>query len=139
MAPKLPKGKLWSHGDFLRLWSGETISQAGTQVTLLAFPSVAILILHASPFEVGLLTTLEFLAFPVLGLVAGVTADRVRRRPILIISDLGRMIALGSIPVAAYLHILTMYQMYGVALVVGVFTVFFDVSYQSFLGARRRS
>lgn len=135
MAKKLLKGKLWSHGDFLRLWSGETISQAGTQVTLLAFPSVAILVLHASPFQVGLLTTLEFLAFPVLGLVAGVTADRVRRRPILVISDLGRMLALGSIPAAAYLHVLSMYQMYAVALVVGVFTVFFDVSYQSFLPA----
>ena len=135
MARKLLKGKLWSHRDFLRLWTGETISQAGTQVTLLAFPSVAILVLHASPFEVGLLTTLEFLAFPVLGLVAGVTADRVKRRPILVVSDLGRMVALGSIPAAAYLHVLTIYQMYGVALVVGVFTVFFDVSYQSYLPA----
>ena len=129
------KGKLWSHGDFLRLWTGETVSQAGTQVTMLAFPSVAILVLHATPFEVGLLTTFEFLAFPVLGLVAGVTADRVRRRPILVVSDLGRMLALGSVPAAAYLHALTIYQMYAVALVVGVFTVFFDVSYQSYLPA----
>jgi MFS family permease len=129
------KGRLWSHGDFLRLWTGETISQIGTQVTLLAFPSVAILVLHAGPFEVGLLATFEFLAFPVLGLVAGVTADRVRRRPILIASDLGRMLALASVPAAAYLHVLTMYQMYAVALVTGIFTVFFDVSYQSYLPA----
>jgi hypothetical protein len=68
MARKLFKGGLWSHADFLRLWTGDTISQVGSQVTLLAFPSVAILFFHASPFEVGLLTTLDFLAFPVLGL-----------------------------------------------------------------------
>jgi MFS family permease len=135
MARRWLKGKLWSHRDFLRLWIGQSISQAGTQVTLLAFPSVAILILHAGPFEVGLLTTLEFLAFPVLGLIAGVTADRVRRRPLLIASDIGRMVALASVPIAAYMHVLTIYQMYAVALLVGVFTVFFDVSYQSFLPA----
>jgi MFS family permease len=135
MAQRWFKGRLWSHRDFLRLWTGETVSQAGTQVTLLAFPSVAILFLHAGPFEVGMLTALEFLAFPVLGLFAGVTADRVRRRPILILSDLGRMVALASVPVAAYLQVLTIYQMYAVALVVGVFTVFFDVSYQSYLPA----
>jgi hypothetical protein len=75
MAQRWFKGRLWSHRDFLRLWTGETVSQAGTQVTLLAFPSVAILFLHAGPFEVGMLTALEFLAFPVLGLFAGVTAD----------------------------------------------------------------
>jgi len=129
------KGKLWSDGDFLRLWTGETVSEVGTQVTLLAIPSVAILVLRAGPFEVGLLTALEFLAFPVLGLIAGVTADRVRRRPIMIVSDLGRVAALASVPIAAYLHVLTMNQLYAVALVVGVFTVFFDVSYQSYLPA----
>jgi MFS family permease len=129
------KGKLWSDGDFLRLWTGETVSEVGTQVTLLAIPSVATLVLRAGPFEVGLLTALEFLAFPVLGLIAGVTADRVRRRPIMIVSDLGRVAALASVPIAAYLHVLTMNQLYAVALVVGVFTVFFDVSYQSYLPA----
>ena len=83
----------------------------------------------------GSWSALEFLAFPVLGLVAGVTADRVRRRPLLIAGDLGRAVALASIPIAAHLDALTIYQMYGVALVVGIFTVFFDVSYQSYLPA----
>src|SRR5437870_13467581 len=77
------RGLLWRHPDFLKLWAGETVSQFGTQVTFLAVPTVAILVLHAGPFQVGLLSALEFLAFPVLGLVAGVYADRLRRRPIM--------------------------------------------------------
>lgn len=129
------KGKLWRHRDFLKLWTGETVSQFGSQVTFLAVPTVAILILHAGPFQVGLLSALEFLAFPTLGLVAGVYADRLRRRPIMIACDLGRMLAIGSIPVAYLLNLLTLEQLYIVALVTGVCTVFFDVSYQSYLPA----
>src|ERR1700674_3007033 len=91
-------GRLWRHGDFMRLWVGQTISEAGTQVSQLAVPTVAILILRATPFQVGLLTALEFLPFPVLGLVAGVYADRLRRRPLMIASALGRLVALATIP-----------------------------------------
>ena len=126
-------GRLWRHPDFLKLWLGDTVSQFGSQVTLLAVPTVAILVLHAGPFQVGVLSALEFLAFPTLGLVAGVYADRLRRRPILIVCDLGRMLALGSIPVAFLVNALTLEQLYIVALVTGIFTVFFDVSYQSYL------
>ena len=126
-------GRLWRNPDFLRLWAGETVSQFGSQVTLLAVPTVAILVLHAGPFQVGVLSALEFLAFPTLGLVAGVYADRLRRRPIMIVCDLGRMLALGSIPVAFLLNALTLEQLYVVALLTGVFTVFFDISYQSYL------
>jgi MFS family permease len=128
-------GRLWRHPDFLRLWAGDTVSQFGSQVTLLAVPTVAILVLRAGPFQVGVLSALEFLAFPTLGLVAGVYADRLRRRPIMIVCDLGRMLALGSIPVAFLVNALTIEQLYIVALVTGIFTVFFDVSYQSYLPA----
>jgi MFS family permease len=128
-------GRLWRNGDFMRLWVGQTISEAGTQVSQLAVPTVAILILHASPFQVGLLTALEFLPFPVLGLVAGVYADRLKRRPLMIASDLGRMVALATIPIAFGLGVLTVGQLYAVALVVGVFNVFFGISYQSYLPA----
>ncbi len=127
------RGKLWRHPDFLKLWAGDTVSQFGSQVTLLAVPTVAILLLHAGPFQVGILSALEFLAFPTLGLVAGVYADRLRRRPIMIVCDLGRFLALGSIPVAFVLNLLALEQLYVVALVTGIFTVFFDVSYQSYL------
>jgi MFS family permease len=128
-------GRLWRNADFMRLWVGQTISEAGTQVSALAVPTVAILLLHASPFQVGLLTALEFLPFPVLGLVAGVYADRLKRRPLMIASDLGRMVALLTIPIAFSFGALTMEQLYAVGLVVGVFNVFFGISYQSYLPA----
>ena len=124
---------LWRHADFMKLWTAETISQLGTQVTMLALPLTAILILKASPFQVGLLGTLEFLPFIVVGLPAGVWVDRLRRRPILIVGDLGRVLALGSIPIAYELGVLHIVQLYIVAFVTGVLTVFFDVSYQSYL------
>jgi MFS family permease len=129
------KGALWRHPDFIKLWAGETISKFGTEVSLLAVPTVAILTLHAGPFQVGLLGALEFLSFPTLGLIAGVYADRLRRRPIMIACDLGRMLALGSIPVTYLLGSLSLTQLYVVALVAGIFTVFFEIAYQSYLPA----
>ena len=129
------KGKLWRDGEFLKLWGGQSISELGSQVSQLALPTVAILLLGATPFQVGLLTACEFLAFPTLGLVAGVYADRLRRRPIMIACDAARMVALASVPIAFAFNALAMPQMYVVALVTGVGTVFFDVSYQSYLPA----
>ncbi len=127
--------KLWKDGEFLKLWWGQAISEVGSQVSALALPTVAILILNATPFQVGLLEAFQFLAFPLLGLIAGVYADRLRRRPIMIVCDLLRMVALGSVPVAYVLGLLTMEQLYVVALLVGVGTVFFDVADQSYLPA----
>ena len=96
-------------------------------------PLVAILVLHASTFEVGLLATLEMLAFLVVGLPAGAWVDRMRFRWVLIVNDLIRAAALGSIPLTQALGVLTIGQLYVVALVTGVCTVFFDVAYQSYL------
>jgi len=127
--------KLWKDGEFLKLWWGQAISEVGSQVSALALPTVAILILNATPFQVGLLEAFQFLAFPLLGLIAGVYADRLRRRPIMIVCDLLRMVALGSVPVAYVLGRLTMEQLYVVGLLVGVGTVFFHVAYQSYLPA----
>src|SRR5688572_12569764 len=93
-------GSLWRNGSFMKLWTAETISQFGTQVSLLAIPLVAIVVLGASPFEVALLGTIEFLPFILFSLPAGAWVDRLRRRPILIIGDLGRAISLASIPIA---------------------------------------
>jgi MFS family permease len=124
---------LWRHADFMRLWSAETISQLGTQVTLLALPLTAILVLDATPFEVGVLTALEVAPFLLVGLPAGVWVDRMRRRPLLIAGDLVRAAALGTIPLAHALGQDSMAHLYGVAFVTGVATVFFDVAYQSYL------
>jgi MFS family permease len=129
------RGRLWRDGEFLKLWAGQGISEIGSQVSALALPTVAILVLGATPFQVGLLAAFETLAFPVLGLVAGVYVDRLRRRPIMIACDLGRMLALASVPIAFAFNVLAMRQMYVVALVTGVGTVFFDVAYQSYLPA----
>ena len=128
-------GRLWRDGEFLKLWAGQGISELGSQVSLLALPTVAILVLGATPFQVGLLAACETLAFPVLGLVAGVYVDRLPRRPIMIACDVGRLLALASVPVAFALGVLSMPQLYAVALITGVGTVFFDVAYQSYLPA----
>ncbi|HEU4572073.1 MAG TPA: MFS transporter [Candidatus Limnocylindrales bacterium] len=124
---------LFRQRDFLKLWSAETISQFGTQVSLLAVPTVAILVLGAPAGEVALLGTVEFLPFLLFSLPAGVWVDRLRRRPILIAGDVGRAISLASIPIAYELGGLTIWQLYVVGFVNGLLTVFFDVAYQSYL------
>ncbi|HEX5148458.1 MAG TPA: MFS transporter [Candidatus Limnocylindrales bacterium] len=129
-----PAGRsLLRHPDFLKLWTAETVSVFGTQVTLLALPIVAASILNVTPFEFGLLATIEFLPFIFLSLPAGVWVDRLRRRPILIIGDLGRAISLISIPIAYGAGVLSIWQLYVVGFVNGCLTVFFDVAYQSYL------
>jgi MFS family permease len=121
--------------DFRRLWVGETISQFGSQVSLLAIPYIATVLLLATPFEVALLGALQFLPFLLFTLPAGAWVDRLRRRPILISGDLVRVVALGTIPVAWALGSLTIWQLYLVSFVAGIATVFFDVAYQSYLPA----
>jgi MFS family permease len=128
-----PRRNLLRHPDFLKLWSAETVSLLGTQVTLLALPIVAATILNVTPFEFALLGTIEFLPFILLSLPAGVWVDRLRRRPIMIVGDLGRAVALSSIPIAFALNGLTIWQLYIVGFVNGCLTVFFDVAYQSYL------
>lgn len=124
---------LWRHRDFGHLWAAETVSQVGTQVTLLALPLLAVTVLAATPFQMGVLTSLETLAFLVVGLPAGAWVDRWRRKRVLVTGDLIRAVAIGSIPVAHLLGALTLEQLYVVALVAGTATVFFDVGYQSYL------
>ena len=130
-----PSASVARNPDFVRLWTAQTISQFGTQVSLLALPLVAISLLRASAFDVALLGTVEFLPFILFSLPAGAWVDRLRRRPILILGDMGRALALSSIPVAFGLGVLTIWQLFVVAFVVGTLTVFFDVAYQSYLPA----
>jgi len=83
----VPRGGLWRHADFLKLWTGDTISQFGSVISQLAIPLVAILILDATAFEVAALGTVEFAPFLLLTLPAGVWVDRLPRRLILIVAD----------------------------------------------------
>jgi MFS family permease len=128
-----PSGGLWRQRDFLNLWSAETVSQLGSQISQIGLPLVAIIVLEASAFEVALLGVIEFAPFILISLPAGVWVDRLRRKPILVTADFGRALLLGSIPVAYWLDALTIWQLYVVGFAVGVLTVFFDVSYQSYL------
>jgi MFS family permease len=128
-----PRGRLWHNGDFLLLWSAQTVSQLGSQVTALALPFVAILVLKANTFEVAALGVADFLPFLLFSLPAGVWVDRLRRRGIMIAADWGRAAVLASVPVAYLAGGLTLAQLYGVGFAAGTLTVFFDVSYQSFL------
>lgn len=118
---------------FRGLWLAQTVSQVGTQITLLAMPLVAILVLDAGPLEVGILGAVDFLPFLLFTLPAGVWVDRLPRRRILIVADLGRALVLAVVPVAYLTGALAMWQLYVVGFAAGTLTVFFDVGYQAFL------
>jgi MFS family permease len=124
---------LWRNPEFLKLWAGQSVSVFGSLVTGFALPLVAILTLRASPFQVGLLAVAELAPGMLLGLFAGAWVDRLRRKPLMILADLGRAAVLGSVPAAYAFGALEMAQLYGVALCVSVLNVLFDVSYVSYL------
>lgn len=128
-----PKGALWRHPDFLKLWTAQSISELGSQVSQLAIPWVAAVVLHVSPFVFSLLATLGFLPFIIFALPAGVWVDRLRRRPILIFGDSARAVLLATIPIAYAFGALTVWQLLTVQFLIGICTVFFDVAYQSYL------
>src|SRR5437879_7832807 len=114
--------------DFRFFWAARAISVAGDRISMLALPTVAILILQASPGQVGLLNAAGTLAWPALGLFAGVWVDRLRRRRILVATDLLRAGLLGSIPLLFALGHLSLLQLLLVAALAGAMTVFFDLA-----------
>jgi MFS family permease len=124
---------LWAHGDFRLLWGAQTISVVGSQVTLIALPLTAILVLEASAFAVAALSAMNTLPFLLLALPAGIWIDRLRRRPLMIIADFGRAAALLSIPVAYVADALSLPHLFVVGFATGALTVLFDLSYLSFL------
>jgi MFS family permease len=119
------------NGAFLRLLSATAVSDLGTEVSGLALPLTAIVVLAAGPLEVGILAAAGALPTSLIGLPAGVWVDRVRRRPLLIASDIIRGLALASVPLAFLGRALTISQLYGVSLVVGSLSILFDVGRQS--------
>jgi hypothetical protein len=126
---------LWRNQGFRRLFSASTVSFMGSEITFVALPLVAVIVLNASPAEVGALWMLRFVAFLTVGLPAGALLDRTRKRWVMVSADLGRAILLGSIPAAWALDMLTIEQLYVVALLTGVGNVFFDVAARSYLPA----
>ncbi|MFD7028616.1 MFS transporter [Streptomyces sp. NPDC059917] len=132
-SPQAASGGLFRMRDFRFLLAGAAAGQVGAQVTLVALPLVAVLELKAPAFQVGLLTAAETAAFLLIGLPAGAWVDRMRKLSLMIRADVVRCLAMASVPLAAVADALTMAQLYVVALVVGVATVFFDVAHQSYL------
>lgn len=100
---------------------------------MLALPLAAVVTLHASVAQMGVLRAASLLPAVAMGLFAGVWVDRMRRRPVLIATDLGRALVLGTIPLAAVFHVLSIGQLFAVALLAGVLTTFFDVAQPSLL------
>ncbi len=127
-----PVAGLWRHPDFLKLWAGQTVSLCGSEVTALALPLTAVLVLKAGPAQMGLLRAIESVPALLVALLAGVWVDRVRRRPLLIGANLGRAALLGSIPVAASLGLLRLDVLYIVAFAAGTLAVVFSVAYSAF-------
>jgi MFS family permease len=126
---------LWGHRDFLKLWTGQSISELGSQVSQLAIPWLAAVELHASPLAFSLLGVLGFLPFILFALPAGVWVDRLRRRQILIVGDSARAALLALIPILWAAGVLQIWHLLVLEFVIGIFTVFFDVAYQSYLPA----
>ena len=124
-------GGLWRQPDFMRLWIGQTISEFGSWLGALAL--LAILVLDASPVQMGILETLKAVPALLVGLFAGVFVDRRRRRPILVGADVGRALLLGLVVVLAFTGLLQMTHLYLVALLVGGLTVLFNLAYQAFV------
>jgi MFS family permease len=119
----------------MKMWTGQTISQFGSSISQLALPIIAIKHLHASAFAVAALGTVEFLPFLLFTLPAGVWVDRLPRRGVLIVGDVGRGLLLLSVPIAYLWGHVTLTQLFVVGFTTGILTVFFDVAYQSYLPA----
>lgn len=128
-----PRPSLLRDRNFALLVGGETISELGTSITFLAFPLIAIVTLHAGAFDVGVVAAAGNAAWLVIGLPAGVWVDRMRRRPILIATDIGSAVLLLSVPVAWAFDVLTVAQLAVVGFALGLLSVLFDVAYPAFL------
>ena len=128
-------GSLWRNRSFVALWSAATISVFGTLITRTALPWAAILVLDAGALDISALRGVEQVAALIVGLFAGAWVDRLRRRPIMIWSDIGRAILLATIPIAFLVGpgVLTMTQLIVVAFLVAVLSTIFDVADRSYL------
>ena len=124
---------LWRHGDFLRLWAAQTVSDFGARITREGLPMMAVMALAATPGQLGLLAALAYGPGLLVGLAAGDFVDHAQRRPILIATDVIRAAVLITLPLAAWLHLLSMLQVYTAAALVGAGSVLFDIADHAYL------
>ncbi|MEU6263094.1 MFS transporter [Saccharopolyspora shandongensis] len=119
--------------NFLKIWVGQGASQVGSQISLLAIPTLAILVYHATPFEASVVGALEVVPFTLFSLLAGPLVDRLPRRAVLIVCDVARFAAIATLAGTYLAGLHHMWIIYAVAFVVGTFTVFFDITFMSFI------
>ena len=124
---------LWANPDFVRLWAGETTSVFGSLIGQIALQFTAILWLDATAGEVAMLAAAQLVPAFVFSLVAGVWVDRLPRRPVMILADIGRAAALFSVPIAAVFDVLTIWQLVAVGAVTATCSVFFSSAYRAYL------
>ena len=129
----MPTESLWRHPDFLKLWTGQTVSRLGSVVTRTALPLVALLALGAGPLELAYLVIAASAAVLLVGLVAGAWVDRLRRRPILIWTDVIRAALLLWIPIASAAGALRIEQLYAVAFVEAGLASLFNAAYPAYV------
>jgi hypothetical protein len=136
-----PPPPLWHVAGFRNLWIAQTVSALGSRVSRTAIPVIAVLSLHGTAFQLGLLSALTVLPGAALGLALGGRIDRTRKRPILVAADLVRAVAVVTVPIAAWAGVLSMAQLFVVVAVAGSATVLFRITDNAFLptliGTRR--
>ena len=126
-------GGLLRQRNFRLLWIGETVSAVGNAMAMVGVPLLAVIVLKASTFAVSVLTAAAFVPWLVIGLHAGVWVDRLSCRPLMVACDIASMLLYASLPAAAWLDVLTTWQVGVVAFLAGVANVFFATAYQVYL------
>ncbi len=131
-ATAAPPG-LWRNRDFRYFWTGQSVSMLGSTISFIALPLVGVLTLKLDAFHVGLVATGSKLPAMLASPFIGPVVDRMDRRRLMIAADVGRAVLIGSVPVAAVLHALTIWQLIAVGGAVTLLTSAFNVAFQSFL------
>lgn len=124
---------LWSHADFMRLWSGRAVSQLGSQISVVAIPLYAVLALDASPLQMGILGAAAGIPRLLVGFLAGAWVDRHRRRPIMVATNLAQALAVATIPVAALLGATSFALLVAVEVIAGLLAVFFQAAWVPYI------
>jgi predicted MFS family arabinose efflux permease len=127
------KSPLWRERDFLRLWAAQSVSDFGARITREGLPILAVVMLAAAPAELGVLAALSSAAGVLVGLTAGDYIDHTPRRRILILTDVLRAAVLLSVPLAAWLGVLSIWQVYAVAAIVAAASVLFAIADHAYL------
>src|SRR6185369_8966034 len=128
-SPFLQLSSIWQQRSFRNLWLGTTISAFGSEISGVAIPLTAVLLLGATSAQMGVLRAAGTCPALLFGFVAGVWIDRLRRRPILIVADIGRAVLLAVLPLAAIFGVLHLPLLYLIAFATGTLTIFFDIAY----------